>query len=107
MTTLTVELPPELYDLLKKRATQKGKPEYIVAQELLAESLRPPQEVLDREKSRAVLRNAGLLVEPTPDEQSYAARCNVTLEEVRSALDKAGGLPLSEVVIAQRGHKHL
>ncbi len=71
-----------------------------------SESLQHLQGVRDREESRAVLRAAGLLVEPTPDEQSYAARCHVTLEEVRSALDKAGGLPLSEVVIAQRGTKH-
>src|SRR2546430_1792465 len=41
MTTLTLELPPHLYERLRQEATRQGKPEQEVVQALLAERLTP------------------------------------------------------------------
>jgi hypothetical protein len=39
MTTLTLDLPPDLYERLRQEAARQGKPERTVAQALLAERL--------------------------------------------------------------------
>ncbi|MGN6700445.1 MAG: hypothetical protein ACTHMJ_03880 [Thermomicrobiales bacterium] len=109
MTTLTLELPRDLYDRLHAEAERQGKLAEDVARQWLAERLPAPTPApppaSDREQVRAVLRAAGLLVEPTPEERARAAAVTVTLEEVRAALDRAGGRPLSEIVLEQRGPK--
>ena len=105
MTTLTLDLPTELYERLHTEAERLGKPVATVAQEWLAERLPPTEPSSDRERVRAVLRAAGLLVEPTPEELARAEAVTVTLEEVRAELDRAGGRPLSEIVLEQRGPK--
>ena len=51
------------------------------------------------------MRAAGLLVEPTPAQLAWAETVDVTLEEVSAALDRAGGKPLSELVLELRGPK--
>ncbi|HEX5504260.1 MAG TPA: hypothetical protein VFW96_16665 [Thermomicrobiales bacterium] len=109
MATLTLELPPDLYERLRAEAERQGKPAADVAQEWLAERLPAPPPAPapagDREQVRAILRAAGLLVEPTPEERARAAAVTVTLEEVRAALDRAGGRPLSEIILEMRGPK--
>lgn len=106
MTTLTLELPPELYERLRAEADRLGKPAPVVARELLAERLpSPPAPPDERERTRAVLRAAGLLAEPSPEMRRLAAESTMTLEEVSAALDRAGGQPLSEIILEQRGPK--
>ncbi len=105
MTTLTLDLSPDLYARLSAEAGRLGKPVATVAQEWLAERLPAPDLTSDRERVRAALRAAGLLVEPTPEEIAWAETVTVTLEEVSADLDRAGGRPLSEIVLEQRGPK--
>ena len=42
MTTLTLDLPPDVYERLRQEAARQGKPEQAVAQALLTERLRSP-----------------------------------------------------------------
>lgn len=109
MTTLTLELPPDLYERLRAEAERQGKPAADVAQEWLAERLPAPAPAQapagDREQVRAILRAAGLLVELGPEMKMRAERSTATLEEVRAALDRAGGRPLSEIILEMRGPK--
>lgn len=48
---------------------------------------------------------AGLLTELAPEEKRRAEATTVTLPEVRAALDRAAGKPLSELIIEMRGPK--
>jgi hypothetical protein len=52
-----------------------------------------------------VLRAAGLLAELSPAEKERARRSTMTLEEVSAALSRAGGKPLSELILEMRGPK--
>lgn len=105
MTALTLELSPELYDRLRAEAERQGKPPERVAREWLTERLAPLSAADERERSVAAVRAAGLLVEPTPEQLAWAETVDVTLEEVSAALDRAGGRPLSEIVLEMRGPK--
>lgn len=107
MTALTLELSPDLYDRLRAEAARRGTSAETVVEEWLAEHLPPPTPARpgERERVREALRAAGLLVEFTPAEIARAEAVTVTLEEVRAALDRAGGQPLSEIVLEQRGPK--
>ena len=105
MATLTLDLPPELHERLRAEADRLGKPVATVVREWLAERLSPPAPASDRERARAALRAAGLLVEFTPEERARAEEVTVTLEEVSADLERAGGRPLSEIVLEQRGPK--
>jgi hypothetical protein len=110
MTALLVELSPEVYDRLRAEAERQGKPPEGVVQEWVADRLGPTIDeeshpTPDRERVRAALRAAGLLVEPTPEQIAWAKTVDVTLEEVIDALDRAEGKPLSEIIIEQRGPK--
>ncbi len=107
MTELVLELAPELYERLEVQARQMGKSAQVIAQEWLAEQLAwspsaPPSE---REQAVEALRAAGLLAELSPEEKQRAAQSTATLEEVRTALDRAGGQPLSELILEMRGPK--
>jgi hypothetical protein len=75
---LALELPPDLYRRLRWEASHAGKSASIMAQEWLAE-LGP--------------------------ELSARADPTISLEEVRASLDRAGGKPLSEIILEQRGPK--
>ena len=59
----------------------------------------------ERERSIDVLRAARLLAEPSPDMLARAAQSTATLEDVQAAFARAGGKPLSEIVLNQRGAK--
>jgi len=107
MTTLTLELPPEVYRRLHEEADRLGKPPQIVVQEWLSERLSMPIPVSgssEREQARQALRAAGLLAE----QSSHLHQCvdqKVRLEDVEAALARAGGKPLSDIVLEQRGPK--
>jgi hypothetical protein len=106
MATIQVELPPDLYRKLVAEAARQGKPAPLVAQEWLIERAAATGSLPDvDEHALAVLRDAGLLAELSPDEQARAVACTTTLEEVQEALSRGGGQPLSELIIEQRGPK--
>jgi len=106
MATLTLELPTELYHRLRQEADRLSKSPQVVAQQWIAAQLASPipSPGSDREKVRRALRAAGLLAELSP---GLRARIDPTvhLEDVESSLTRAGGKPLSEVVLEQRGPK--
>ena len=106
MTTLTLELTPEAYRRLHEEADRQGKPLQMVAQEWLVERLAPLALPTgsDRERVRKALHAAGLLVDLGP---GLRVRANpmVPIEDVEAALARAGGKPLSEIVLEQRGPK--
>lgn len=105
MTNLKIKLPSELYERLQQEAKRSGRPADDLAQEWLAERLEKPETKSERELATEALRRAGLLTELSPKEKERARRSKATLEEVRAALDRAGGKPLSEIVLEQRGQK--
>jgi len=106
MTTLTVELPTELYEHLRAEAEHVGEPVQSVVRRLLAERLMLPlKSISERERVTDALRKAGLLAELGPEMKKRAAQSTMTLTEVQAALDAAGGPPLSEVILAMRGPK--
>ena len=102
MTTHSLEIPQELYDRLRIEATRRGQPVEALAEELLETQLPPPSE---RARLRELLRVRGMLAELSPELKARAAQATMTLEEVQAAFARAGGKPLSEIVIEQRGPK--
>jgi len=104
MSQLTIDLRPDVFERLRREAARTGKPIEMLANELLAEGL-PTETQDDRERTREVLRAAGLLTELGSELKQRAAQSTASLEEVSAALSRAGGKPLSEIVIEQRGPK--
>jgi hypothetical protein len=76
---LTLNLPAELYERLRLEAERLGETVPTFVQKLLAEL--------------------------GPEMKIRAERSTMTLEEGRAALDKAGGKPLSELILEMRGPK--
>ena len=106
MTKLTLELPLELQQLLQRRAARMRKEPRQVAIEILQQELAAEEKPRsERERVIEVLQKAGLL-QPLSDELRMMADPTVTHEEVRAALGRAGGKPLSEIVIEQRQERH-
>lgn len=106
MTTLSIELPPEVYERLRRIAGTRGTSAEDLAQAWLEEktAAEPAPETM-RERMRAALRAQGLLAELTDEERRLAAESTLTLDEARVILDRAGGRPLSEVILEMRGPK--
>ena len=104
MTELTVQLAPDVYQRLREEAIRLGKSPQAVAAEWLVEKLGLPKAIStgDRDLARQTLRAAGLLAELGPH-LCERADPTVCLEDVSEALGRAGGKPLSEVVLEQRG----
>jgi len=105
MTTVTIEVPPELYERLRNEAQQAGQPVEVLIQTWLARRVPPPEPADERTRARAVLRAAGLHTELSPELKQRAAQATATTEELQAAFARAGGKPLSEIVIEQRGPK--
>ena len=103
---LTLHLPADLEQRLHWAASLARKPAAVVAQEWLAERLatEPAPPLDERERVTQVLRAAGLLAELGPELRARADP-TISLEEVCTALDRAGGKPLSEIILEQRGPK--
>jgi predicted transcriptional regulator len=106
MTALNLKLPPQVYRRLREEAARLGKSPQAVAQEWIVERLTPSHTApsTDRERARQALRAAGLLTELGPNLRKLADP-TVRLEDVRTALSRAGGKALSEVILEQRGPK--
>ena len=105
MTALTLELATDLMERLQIEAARLGKPAEVLVGEWLTAHLTPIPPLSERERAREVLRAAGLLTELGPELKRRAAESTASLEEVSAALSRAGGKPLSEMVIEQRGPK--
>jgi hypothetical protein len=103
MMTLTLDLPDELYRRLQEEAARIGQPMDDLVTTWLGEHLPPPKS--ERQRAIEVLRAAGLLAEPSAAMKARAAQATMSLAEVQAALDRAGGKPLSEIIIEQRGPK--
>jgi predicted transcriptional regulator len=106
MTTVTLDLAPELYERLRRIADARGARVEELAQTWIEEKAdaEPAPESM-RERVQAALRARGLLVEVSDEEKRLAAASTLTLDEARAILDRAGGKPLSEVILEMRGPK--
>ena len=104
MTTLTIDLPTDVYERLRAAAEQQHVTVESIAQEWLTERSAATK-TSERERLRAALRAAGRLGELSPEEKLRAAQSTLTLEEARAILDRAGGKPLSEIILEMRGPK--
>lgn len=107
MTLLTLELTTDVYKRLRRRADRLGKTPQQLAEDLLARELVEPSIEDNQEQMQVTtaLQSAGLLTALTADEKQRAAAVTATLSEVRAALDRTTGKPLSEVIIEMRGPK--
>jgi predicted transcriptional regulator len=105
MTTLTIDVPTDIYERLRNIAEQRQTTVEAIAQGWLAEKSAAATVSNERERLRAVLRAAGKLAELSPEEKRRAAQSTLSLEEARAILDRAGGKPLSEIILDMRGPK--
>ena len=103
MTTLTLELPKDLLGLLQERASERGQKLQEAALRILQKELAP--EKSEREQVIEALRASGL-VRPLSEDLRKMIDPSVTHEEVEAAFARAGGKPLSEIVIEQRRERH-
>jgi len=106
LSEVVLHLPIDLYQRLQWEAKRIGKPAPIMAQEWLAERLAAAFsfELDERARVTEVLRASGMLAELGPELRARADP-TISLEEVQAALDRAGGKPLSEIILEQRGPK--
>jgi predicted transcriptional regulator len=105
MQTLTLELAPDVYRHLREIADRLGQPPQAVAQSWLIERLALLLAVAgedDRAKARQALDAAGLLSELGPNLQSLT-NSTMRLEDIAASMARAGGKPLSEIIMEQRG----
>lgn len=102
MATVVIELPPETYAALQDRAERAGKSLEALSRELLETALQ--HQAAPARSTREILEAAGMLREIGPTLQSKIIP-GVTLEDVREALSRGGGPPLSEILLEQRGPK--
>ncbi|HEY3231703.1 MAG TPA: hypothetical protein VGJ87_20915 [Roseiflexaceae bacterium] len=105
MTTLTIDVPTDIYERLRNIAEQRQTTVEAIVQGWLAEKSAAATVSNERERLRAVLRAAGKLAELSPEEKRRAAQSTLSLEEARAILDRAGGKPLSEIILDMRGPK--
>ncbi|MEN8219355.1 MAG: hypothetical protein ABFS56_23950 [Pseudomonadota bacterium] len=104
MTTVTLNLSSDLYQRLHEESVSIGQSVEELIQDWLVKR-RTISPLNEREQIREVLRAAGLLTELGPELQKRAEHSTATLEEVQAAFARAGGQPLSEMVIEMRGPK--
>ena len=104
MSTLTLELPKDLLKLLQERASERGEELQEVALRILEREL-AAEAKSERERVTEVLQAAGL-IRPLSEELRQMIDPTVTHEEVEAAFAKAGGKPLSQIIIEQRRERH-
>lgn len=80
-------------------------PRLTLAPGMYRAMLVPQAPLGERERATELLRAAGLLAELSPAEKERAAQSTLTLDEVHAILDRAGGKPLSEIILEMRGPK--
>ncbi len=62
-----------------------------------------PQDTVDREHVKAVMRSRGLLVEPSPQTLASAAQSTLTLDEAAAILSRGDGPTFSQQIDEERG----
>jgi len=105
MTTLILELQPDLYDRLAQEAARPGQPVEKLVEEWLERRFPQPAPAGEHERAIAVLRGAGLLTELGLDLKRQAAQATMSLEDIQAIFACVGGKPLSEIALDQRGPK--
>lgn len=103
MSTITIDMPPELYQRLAEEARKAGKGPEDLGCELLKAALQPC-DVAQPRTAREVLQTMGR-TRPLGDALRRRIIPGVTLDEVRQALNHAEGDSLSDILAAQRGPK--
>jgi len=103
MTTLTLRLSKDLLRLLQKRSVERGEEPQKVVLGILQKEL-DSEAKSAREQVIEALRASGL-VRPLSENLRKMSDSSVTHAEVEAAIAKAGGKPLSEIIIEQRGPK--
>jgi hypothetical protein len=99
---ITVRLSLIPYHRLQELARQAGKTTESLTREIVERALQETTSPATTPRTaRQILETAGRTrsLGPALQEKIIAG---VTLEEVRTALDKAGGPPLSEIILQQR-----
>jgi len=105
MTTITLEFSYDIYQQLSDQSHQQGKAIEKMIQEWIIEHIASPPPKDSREQAHQLLKTAGLHTELSPELQKLAENSTATLEQVQAAFARAGGQPLSEMVIEMRGPK--
>lgn len=104
---IVLRLPVKPYRRLQEWARRAGKTPESLTREILEQALQEPISPLvssSPQTTRQILQAAGRVRPLSPTLQRRIIP-GVTLEEVRTSLDRAGGQPLSEIILAQRGAK--
>jgi hypothetical protein len=105
MTTVTLELSSDIYQQLYDKSHKQGRTIEKMIQEWIIEHIASPSPTNLPEQARQILNTAGLETQLSPELQKLAENSTATLEQVQAAFAKAGGQPLSEMVIEMRGPK--
>jgi tRNA A37 threonylcarbamoyltransferase TsaD len=105
MTTITLELSSDIYRQLSDKSYQQGHTIEKMIQEWIIEHITLPPPKDSREQAHQLLKMAGLHTELSPELQKRAKNSTATLAQVQAAFARAGGQPLSEMVIEMRGPK--
>jgi len=120
MSTLVLEISPQLRARLKERAAHAHKAIDKIAQQILEEALNvppiqtlahppPPADALNLAEREArfiqQLRDEGKVVSLSPELQKLIVP-NVDREQVYQEMSKVGGATLSEIVHAHRQERH-
>ncbi|MFQ6014491.1 MAG: hypothetical protein ACE5NP_03500 [Anaerolineae bacterium] len=103
MSTIVIEVPPETYKRLEEEARRVGKATEAFTRELLEMALEDRKEARPK-TAREILQASGR-ARPLSETLRRRIIPGVTLEEVRTALSRAAGPPLSQIALEQRGLK--
>ncbi|MDP2937082.1 MAG: hypothetical protein Q8O86_11400 [Dehalococcoidia bacterium] len=103
MSTIVINVPQETYRRLQEEARKAGKAPEVLTRELLEISLQAREE--SRQRTARGILQASERARPLGERLRNKIIPGVTLDEVRESLTKAGGPPLSEIVLTQRGAK--
>ena len=101
MTTIIIDLPPEIYKRLEEQARKAGQAPEALSRELLQTALQT-REAPQPSATREVLQAAGR-VRPLSATLRSKIIPGVTLDEVRKALTQAAGPSLGDIIREQRG----
>jgi hypothetical protein len=103
---IVLRLPAQPYRRLQEWARRAGKTPESLTREIVEQALREPVLPVTPppQTARQILQAAGRVRPLSPALQRRIIP-NVTLEEVRASLGRAGGQSLSEIILEQRGVK--
>ncbi|HAI68496.1 MAG TPA: hypothetical protein DCM38_03555 [Gammaproteobacteria bacterium] len=105
MTTVTLEFSSDIYQQLYDKSHQQGGTVEKLVKDWIIEHLASPPPKDLPEQARQILKTAGLHTGLSFELQKQAENSTATLEQVQAAFARAGGQPLSEMVIEMRGPK--